>query len=195
MSKSLLGRCLLILMIICGVAVLPAAGLLAYVGYYMLVPRYSAVADFEKFGFNLRLDLYLTDDAASDTGRYLNVITSGTYGRYMLAGWDWSDRARTSVYRIDANHIAVASPLGHDYKITLKPLAFEPVVSDRGDGWQYLGAFDFYYPPGGHRHLRFYDVQLAECIPMGPNDQSAWPDLPRPQARQASCPTPQHDTE
>jgi hypothetical protein len=197
-SKSLLGRCLLIGAIMCGVAVVPAAAILAYTGYYMLVPRYSAVAEFERYKFNLRLDLYLTDDEALDSGRYLNVITSGAYARYMLAGWDWSHRSRTSIYRIDDNHVAALSPLGHDYIITLKPLDIAPVVSDpmvpdRSEQWQYLGAYDFYYPPGGRRKLRFFDAHLAECIPMGPDDPRSWSDKPRAAARQQSCPSPEHD--
>ena len=73
-----------------GIALVPAIAVSIYVGYYMLVPRYSAVAEFEKYGFNLRLDLFLTDDEARDSGRYLNVITSKAYERYMVPGWDWS---------------------------------------------------------------------------------------------------------
>jgi len=108
----------------------------------------------------------------------------------MIAGWDWSQRARTSVYRIDDDHIAVLSALGHDYKITMKPFDVAPVVSDLGEQWQYLGAFDFTYPPGGRRRLEFFDRHLAECIPMGGNDPATWTGEPRPQARQASCPAP-----
>jgi hypothetical protein len=191
--KSLLGRSLVIGAIMCGVAAVPGAGLLAYVGYYMMVPRYSAVGEFEKYGFNLRLDLYLTDPETDDTGRYLTVITSAAYERFMIEGWDWSHRPRTSVYRIDAGHITVLSPLGNDYKITLKPLTMTPIVSDDGEQWQYLGAFDFFYPPGGRRRLRFFDAGLAECIPMGNSDPRTWTDKPRAKARQPDCPPAQHD--
>ena len=191
MSKRLLGRCLLIVSIMCGVASVPAAVILAYVGYYMLVPRYSAVVDFERLGFNLRLDFFLTTDEASDSGRYLSVISGGSYHTMMIHGWDWSHRARTSIYRIDANHIAVSSALGHDYKITLTPFAGAPVVSDPGDQWQYLGAFDFAFQSGGPPRLQFFDSRLAECIPMGNSDPATWVEKPRPQARQASCPAPQ----
>jgi hypothetical protein len=189
-SKSLLGKCLLIAAIMGGISLVPAIFILGYVGYYMLVPRYSAVAEFEKLGFNLRLDLYLSDDEARDSGRYMNVITSRTYERFMIPGWDWSHRARTSVYRIDDNHIAVLSALGHDYKIALKPFELAPVVSDLGEQWQYLGAFDFTFPPGERRRLEFFDPHLAECIPMGANDPATWTGEPRPQARQTSCPAP-----
>ena len=136
-----------------GVAALPAIAISSYVGYYMLVPRYSAVADFEKLGFNLRLDFYLTDDELRDSGRYLSVINGGSYHTVMLGGWDWAHKARTSVYRIDEQHLAVSSALGYDYQITLQPFGFAPVVSDRGEQWQYLGAFDFAFPPGRQPRL------------------------------------------
>ena len=189
-SKKLLGQCLLVVTIICGVAVVPAAALLAYVGFYMLVPRYSAVEDFDKLGFNLRLDLYLTDDEAHDSGRYLSVINGGSYHTSMILGWDWSHRARTSIYSIDPNHVAVLSALGYDYTITLKPFDFSPIVSDAGEQWQYLGAFDFTFPPGRSPRLVFSD-QVAECIPMGTVDPSKWAEKPRPRARRVSCPPPQ----
>jgi len=188
-SKRLLGRSLLIVAIICGVSVIPAAAILAYVGFYMLVPRYSAVEDFDRLGFNLRLDLYLTSDEARDSGRYLSVINGGSYHTSMIAGWDWSHRARTSIYSIDANHIAVLSALGYDYEITLKPFDFSPIVSDSGEEWQYLGAFDFAFPPGHSPRLVFSD-RLAECIPMGTIDPSKWVGKPREQARQVNCPPP-----
>jgi hypothetical protein len=189
-SKRLLGRCLLVLAIMCGTAVIPAAAILGYVGFYMLVPRYSAVGEFDKFGFNLRLDLYLTDDEARDSGRYLSVINGGSFHTSMISGWDWSHRARTSIYSIDENHIAVLSALGYDYKITLKPFDFSPIVSDHGEQWQYLGAFDFTFPAGRSPRLEFFD-QVAECIPMGTIDASQWAEKPRSQARRASCPSPQ----
>jgi hypothetical protein len=176
-----------------GVAVVPAAAISLYVGYYMLVPRYSSVASFDKLGFNLRLDLYLTNDEARDSGRYLSVINGGAYHSVMIRGWDWSHRARTSVYSIDTNRIAVLSALGHDYEITLKPFEAKPVVSDRGDQWQYLGAFDFAFPPHGAPRLGFFDQQVAECIPMGTIAPGKWEDEPRLQARQASCPAPAPD--
>jgi hypothetical protein len=188
-SKKFLGRCLLVVTIMCGVAVVPAAALLAYVGFYMLVPRYSAVEDFDKLGFNLRLDLYLTDDEARDSGRYLSVINGGSYHTSMISGWDWSHRARTSIYSIDANHVAVLSALGYDYKVTLKPFDFSPIVSDTGEQWQYLGAFDFIFPPGRSPRLVFSD-QVAECIPMGTIDPGKWVEKPRTQARRVSCPPP-----
>ena len=189
-SKKLLGQCLLVVTIICGVAVVPAAALLAYVGFYMLVPRYSAVEDFDKLGFNLRLDLYLTDDEIHDSGRYLSVINGGSYHTSMILGWDWSHRARTSIYSIDPTHVAVLSALGYDYTITLKPFDFSPIVSDAGEQWQYLGAFDFTFPPGRSPRLVFSD-QVAECIPMGTVDPSKWAEKPRPRARRVSCPPPQ----
>ena len=188
-SKRLLRRSLLIVAIICGTAVVPAAVLLAYTGFYMLVPRYSAVEDFDKLGFNLRLDLYLTTDEARDSGKYLSVISGGAYHTSMIAGWDWAHRARTSIYSIDANHIAVLGALGYDYKITLKPFDFNPIVSGSGEGWQYLGAFDFVFPPGHSPRLVFSD-RVAECIPMGTIDPSKWVGKPRQQARQVSCPPP-----
>jgi hypothetical protein len=188
-SKRFLGRCLVVVAIMCGVSVIPAAAILAYVGFYMLVPRYSAVEDFERLGFNLRLDLYLTSDETRDSGRYLSVINGGSYHTSMIGGWDWSHRARTSVYLIDPNHIAVLSALGYDYKITLKPFDFSPIVSDSGQGWQYLGAFDFVFPPGRSPRLVF-SSQAAECIPMGTIDPSKWVGKPREQARQVSCPPP-----
>lgn len=192
---SLFGRCLLVVAIMCGVAAVPAAVISLYVGYYMLVPRYSAVADFEKLGFNLRLDLYLTDDEARDSGRYLSVINGGSYHTMMIAGWDWSHKARTSIYRIDANQIAVLSALGYDYKISLKPFATAPVVSDPGEQWQYLGAFDFAFPPGGRPRLEFFDQQLAECIPMGLTEPGTWSAKPRAAVRQASCPSARSERE
>jgi hypothetical protein len=180
----------LVVAIMCGVAVVPAAAISLYVGYFMLVPRYSAVVDFEKLGFNLRLDLYLTDDEARDSGRYLSVINGGSYHTKMIQGWDWSHRARTSIYRIDDNRVAVLSALGYDYLITLKPFDFAPLVSDAGEGWQYLGAFDFTFPRGMHPRLEFVDQQSAECIPMGTIEPEKWAGKPRAQARRATCPSP-----
>ena len=194
-SRTFLGRCLLVIAIMCGVAVVPALMVSAYVGYYMLVPRYSSVIDFDRFNFNLRLDLYLTDDEARDSGRYLSVIAGGTYRTQMLSGWDWSHKARTSVYRLGDNDIAVLSALGYDYKISLKSVKFEPLGSDLGEQWQYLGAFDFIYPPGARRRLQFFGPQLAECIPMGTDDPSTWRDRARAAARRASCPAPDRDGE
>jgi hypothetical protein len=190
LSKRFLGRCLLVLAIIGGVAVVPAIAVSLYVGYYLMVPRYSAVAEFERYGFNLRLDLFLSNDEGRDSGRYLSAINGSSYETRMMAGWDWAHRARTSVYRIDANHLAVASAFGYDYKITLKPFDFAPIVSDTGEGWQYLGAYDFAFPPKRKPRLMFFDPQVAECIPMGTIDPGRWATMPRPQARQASCPSP-----
>jgi hypothetical protein len=189
--KSLLGRCLLVIAIMCGVAVVPALVVSAYVGYYMLVPRYSAVADFDTLGFNLRLDLFLSDDEARDSGRYLSIINGGSYHTVMIPGWDWSHRARTSVYSIDANHIAVLSALGYDEEITLRPFGVAPIASDNGEHWEYLGAFDFTFPHDARPRLQFFDAQqLAECIPMGANsDPSNWAGKARPEARRATCPT------
>jgi hypothetical protein len=189
-SKSLLGRCLLAVAILGGISLLPAALISAYVGYYMLAPRYAAVAYFGDLGFNLRLEFYLTDDEARDSGRYLSVISGGSYETRMLGGWDWAHRARTSIYLIDAAHIAVLSPLGYAYEITLKPVAFVPLVSDRSEQWHYLGAFDFVFPPGQKPRLQFLDARLPECVPMGGADPGSWRDQPRAQARRASCPTP-----
>ncbi len=189
MSKKLFGRFLLVVAIMAGVAVVPALLISAYVGYYMLVPRYSAVEDFDKYSFNLRLDLYLTDDEARDSGRYLSVINGGSYHTVMIPGWDWGHKARTSIYRIDANQIAVLSALGYDYQITLTPFQFAPAGSDRGDGWQYLGAFDFAFPRRGTARLEFFDSELAECIPMGTIAPSKWADQPRAQVRRVTCPT------
>jgi hypothetical protein len=189
-SKRLLRQCVIVAAIMGGVAVIPAAIISLYVGYYMLVPRYSAVVEFDKFGFNLRLDLFLSDDEGRDSGRYLSVINGGSYHTVMIPGWDWSHHARTSIYRIDDNHLAVLSALGYDGKITLKPFGIGPVVSDRGDGWQYLGAFDFLFPPNGRPRLQFFDSRLAECIPMGMAEPSSWADKPRAAARHANCPSP-----
>jgi hypothetical protein len=188
--KTFFGRCSAIIAIICGVAIVPAAAMLLYVGYYMLVPRYSAVVDFDRLGFNLRLDFYLSEEAR-DSGRYLSVINGGSYHTAMIAGGNWSHHARTSVYWIDANHIAVLSALGCDNKVTLTPFAFAPIVSETGEQWQYLGAFDFNFPPDKRPRLEFVPAaQLAECIPMGTDDPSKWADKPRAAARRASCPTP-----
>lgn len=190
LSKRFLGRSLLVLVIMTGIAVVPAVAMSLYVGYYLMVPRYSSVAEFEKYGFNLRLDLFLSNDEVRDSGRYLSVINGGSYQTQMMEGWDWAHRARTNVYRIDANHLAVASAFGYDYKITLKPFDFAPVVSDTGEGWQYLGAFDFAFPQKKRPRLMFFDPQVAECIPMGTVDPSRWAGKPRLQARHPSCPSP-----
>jgi len=188
--KAFLGRCLLVVAIMCGVAVVPALLMSLYAGYYMLVPRYSAVVDFDKYGFNVRLDFFLSDDEARDSGRYLSVIDGGSYHTVMIPGWDWVHKARTSLYRIDDNRIAVLSALGHDREITLKPFAVGPVVSDSGERWQYLGAFDFAFPSGERPRLAFFGPELAECIPMGTKDAAAWAGEPRAQARRPTCPTP-----
>jgi hypothetical protein len=188
-SKGSFAQSLRIGAILVGVSLLPSAVLLGYTGYYVMVPRYSSVAEFDRLGFNLRLDLYLTDDEALDSGRYLTLIGGVSYQSFMLQGWDWSHRARTSLYRIDDNHIAALSALGYDYTITVKPFGFAPIVSDSGAGWQYLGAFDFAFP-NGKAKLLFFDPQVAECIPMGKSDPATWTAKPRPQARHDSCPAP-----
>jgi hypothetical protein len=173
-----------------GVSVIPALLISGYVAYYMMVPRYSAVAEFEQYGFNLRLDFFLTSDEARDSGRYLNVINGGAYHTVMLPGWDWAHRARTGIYRIDDNHLAVLSAFGSDHEVTLKPFDFTPVVSGSGEGWQYLGAFDFAFPARERPRLMFFDPRVAECIPMGTIDPASWADKPRSAARHASCPSP-----
>ena len=175
-----------------GVAVIPALVILGYVAFVFWTPRYQAVADLnDDFGFNLRLDYYRTEAGSRDSGRYLSVITPSAYNTFNLPGWDWAHKARTSVYRIDGNHIAVLSAMGNDYKVTVKPFAYAPVVSDSGEGWQYLGAFEFAFSPSGHPYLRFFDRQLAECVPMGSETPEQWAGKARPQVRRASCPTVQ----
>jgi len=188
--EGLLGRCLLVVAVVCGIAVVPAMVISAYVGYYMLVPRYTAVAEFDDRGFNLRLEFYLTDPEASVSGRYLSVISGGSYKTQRLEGWDWSHRARTSVYLIDPTHIAVLSALGYDYEIGLAPVGFVPLVPDHAERWQYLGAFDFTFLPDGRPRLQFFDAKLAECIPMGSSDPATWATMPRLAARRPTCPNP-----
>ena len=119
-----------------------------------------------------------------------SVTRLGSRGALASVRLQSADEQFARILRIDANHLAVASALGHDYKITLKPFDFAPVVSDTGEGWQYLGAFDFAFPPKGKPRLMFFDPRVAECIPMGTVEPSRWADKPRPQARQASCPSP-----
>jgi hypothetical protein len=191
-SKGLLARCLPVAAIVIGVSSVPAIFLLAYVGYYGFLPSHSAVAYFENYGFNLRLDLYRTDET-KDSGRYLTVINDTGYNRFMVEGSDWPHRARTSIYRIDAAHLAVLSAQGHDYSVTLNPFAFTSMASDSGAQWQYLGAFDFVFPPNQEPRLRFVDSRSPECIPMGRIDPTSWATMPRPQARRAACPSPPPD--
>jgi hypothetical protein len=191
-SRKFLRQCLLVAGIVCGLGALPTALIFTYVGFYYWMPSYSAVAYFDRYGFNVRLDFYQTDDEMRDSGRYLSVIAGSAYHTVMLPGWGWARRARTSVYRIDEGHIAVLSPLGYDYRVTLYPFAFVPVVSDDGAQWQYLGAFDFLFPPDGRPRLQFFDAHLPECIPMS-GDPGSWAALPRAQARQANCPTPESE--
>jgi hypothetical protein len=190
-AKPFLTRSLQVLAIMFGVAVLPAIGLSLYTGYYMMVPRYSAVVEFDKLGFNLRVDLFLTDDELRDSGRYLNVINGGSYHSFGLGGWDWAHRARTSIYRIDDNHLGVLSAFGYDYVVTLKPFATAPVaLGESGEGWQYLGAFEFAFPAKGKPRLEFFPPEdLAECVPMGMHEPGPWPGRPRAAVRQATCPT------
>lgn len=195
MSKRLVWRCLLVIAIMCGVAVVPAAALSLYTAWYMMVPRYSAVHDFDKYGFNVRLDLFLTDNEAHDSGRYLSVIHDNGYYTTMIPGWDWAHRAHTGLYRIDDNHLAVLSAQGHDEEITIKPFAIMPIKKDASsDKWEYLGAFDFIFPPHTRARLEFFDPQkLAECISMGNDDPAGWAKEPRAQARRAACPSPTRD--
>ena len=191
MSKRLLGRLLIVIAIICGVAVVPAAAVSLYTAWYLMVPRYSAVQDFEKYGFNVRLDLFLSNDEARDSGRYFSVIHDTGYYTVMIPGWDWAHRARTSLYRIDDNHIAVLSAEGHDEEFTLKPFAMTPIKAGGDQNWEYLGAWDFLFPHDGTARLEFFEPQqLAECIPMGNTDPAGWVREPRAQARRATCPTP-----
>ena len=189
MSKGLLGRCLAVAALMCGIAVLPALAISLYVAFYTQVPAYSAAVHFDQLGFNLRLDLYLTANETRDSGRYLAVINGGYLHTVMLAGGDWAHFARTSLYRIDANHLAVLVPLGRDYEVTLQPFALAPRVSGGGEGWQYLGAFDFSFPSEEKARLGFYDQELAECIPMGKTDRLTWAAMPRAAARAAQCPS------
>jgi hypothetical protein len=190
-SKRLLVQSLRVGAIALGVALMPAVFILGPVAYYGLVPRYSHVAYFwDNFGFNLRLDLFRTDET-KDSGRYLTVITEFGYDRMAIEGSDWLHRARTSIYRIDRNHVVALSALGHDYTITLKPFATALVASEPGAQWQYLGAFDFVFPPGVKARLEFAEPKSSpECIPMGRTDPASWATMPRPQARAATCPSP-----
>ena len=184
----------MVIAIVCGVAVVPAAAVSLYTAWYMMVPRYSSVRDFDKYRFNVRLDLFLTNDEAHDSGRYFSVIHDTGYYTAMIPGWDWAHRARTSLYRIDDNHLAVLSAEGHDEEITLKPFAMTPITAVSGDKWEYLGAFDFLFPPHGKARLEFFEPQqLAECIPMGTDNPAGWAERPRAQARRATCPTPTKD--
>ena len=189
MSKGSLGRWLRIGAIMVGVAAIPSLLVAAYIGYRLFVPRYTAVVDFDRLGFNLRLDFYQNAADPADSGRYLTVIRGSASHTVMLPGWDWAHWARTNVYRIDDNHIAVLGPRGNDGELTLNPFAVAPVVSDPGEQWQYLGAFEFTFPPGQRPRLQFFDTNLAECIPMGTNDPGDWSGRPRPQARRATCAT------
>jgi hypothetical protein len=195
--KRFLGRCLMIVAIICGVAAVPAAAVSLYTAWFMMVPRYSAVRDFDKYGFNVRLDFYLSNNEPRDSGRYLSVIHESGYYTAMIPGWDWAHRARTSLYRIDDNHLAVLSAQGHDQEVTLKPFAMKSLESDgRGGDWQYLGAFDFTFPPGERPRLAFFDPQqLPECIPMGSEAPATWADKPRAPFRRPTCPTPTLSTD
>ena len=189
-SNRLVGRCLLVVAIICGVAAVPAAAVSLYTAWFMMVPRYSSVEDFDKYGFNVRLDFFLSEDEQRDSGRYLSVIHSGGYYTAMIPGWDWAHRARTSLYRVDDNHLAVLSAEGHDEEITLKPFSMAPLSSGSGAGWEYLGAWEFVFPPHTGARLEFFEPrQLAECIPMGTVDPAIWAARPRPQARRRTCPT------
>ncbi|HUI34950.1 MAG TPA: hypothetical protein VLX67_05470 [Stellaceae bacterium] len=188
--KGRLAQGLLIGAILVAVSLLPSTALVVYTAYYLLVPRYASVAEFDRLGFNLRLEFYRPNEEVLDSGRYLTVINGGSYRRFMLEGWDWAHRARTSLYRIDDNRFAVLSPLGYDYVLTLKPVGFAPVVSDSGAQWQYLGAFDFVFPAGAKPRLEFFDNRSPECIPMGRGDPATWTGKPRPQARRATCPSP-----
>lgn len=194
MSKRLVGRCLIVIAIICGVAAVPAAAVSLYTAWYMMVPRYSAVQDFDKYGFNVRLDLFLSNDEVRDSGRYFSVIHGTGYYTVMIPGWDWAHHARTSLYRIDDNHLAVLSAQGHDEEITLNPFAMTPIKTGSGDNWDYLGAFDFVFPPYDRARLEFFDLeQLAECIPMGNEDPAKWAKESRASARRATCPTATKD--
>jgi hypothetical protein len=190
-SKRLLVQCLRVGAIALGVALVPAVFVLGPAAYYALVPRYSCVAYFwDKFLFNVRLDLFRTDET-QDSGRYLTVITEFGYNRVAIEGSDWLHRARTGIYRVDGNHIVALSALGHDYMITLKPFATAPIASESGAQWQYLGAFDFVFPPGVKARLEFVEPKSSpECIPMARTDPASWATMPRPQVRAATCPSP-----
>lgn len=190
MSNRLFNRCLLVVAIIFGVAAVPAAAVSLYTAWFMMVPRYSAVEDFDQYGFNVRLDFFLSDNEERDSGRYFSVIHGGGYWTAMIPGWDWAHRARTSLYRIDDNHLAVLSAQGHDEEVTLKPFRMTPLTSGSGEGWEYLGAFEFIFPRHSRARLEFFEPQqLAECVPMGNDDPAGWATKPRPQARRAACPT------
>jgi len=194
LPKNLVRRALVVGAILCGVAAVPALLVAGYVAYYTFVPRYMAVGEFEKYAFNLRLEFYRTSDEAADSGRYINLVTGTAVHRWELAGRDWPHYPRTGVYRVDDGRFAVLSPFGSDYLFTLKPFAREPVISARGDRWQYLGAFDFAFPrDGGPPRLQFFDQQLAECIPMGTTDPATWTDKPRAAMRHATCPSAELD--
>ncbi|MGA8401220.1 MAG: hypothetical protein WB697_15120, partial [Stellaceae bacterium] len=69
-----------------------------------------------------------------------------------------------------------------------------PIKTGSGDDWEYLGAYDFIFPPHEKARLEFFDSQqLAECIPMGNEDPATWAKEPRAAARRATCPTPTKD--
>ncbi|MFZ2008314.1 MAG: hypothetical protein WAV02_24755, partial [Stellaceae bacterium] len=76
----------------------------------------------------------------------------------------------------------------------IQPFAMTPIKTGSGDDWEYLGAYDFIFPPHEKARLEFFDPQqLAECIPMGNEKPATWAEEPRASARRATCPTATKD--
>lgn len=131
-----------------------------------IVPVHSASTTIPDVETDLTLRFYNTW-RDNDFGRYLYVNTPSGRIRIAIAAFDWAHYARTSVYLAPERKIAVLSPSGADYLVSLDLLKKTNVAAGASENWTYLGAFDYESAKDGRQTLRFIGAaEQAECIPM-----------------------------
>ena len=167
------------------------ASLAAWLMYRLVVPVYSA--SITEKNVTLTLEFFRANDLFSDgldsKVRYLTLTGPNGQVKYGMRGWDWSHRARTSVYATENGNFAVLGPDEEDVLIDVSQLTTSRAFRVASQGWTYLGAFDFVRGQNGDhdRSFRFIAAtEQAECVPSSPSSGAeVWP---RNAARQQRCP-------
>jgi hypothetical protein len=160
--------------------------------YQTFVPAYSA--SFLNKNVTLKLEFFRANDLFGDgldsKVRYLTLTGPNGRVKYGMQGWDWSHRARTSIYATDNGNFVVLGPDYEDVLIDVGQLTTSRAFRIASQDWTYLGAFDFVRGQNGDhdRTFRFISAtEQAECVPSWPlSDGEAR--LPRGAARKQRCP-------
>jgi hypothetical protein len=148
-----------------------SAPVVGWMAYSLLVPAYSARFQVPGSGITVGLSFFwandLWSDGLNDKTRRVTVRSPRGTVKYSMEGWDWAHRARTNVYLVDDNLLAVLGP-EDDVVIDINQLNISRASRTTSEGWRYLGAFDFVQPViGGYgRTLRF--IPATEQAEMRP---------------------------